>query len=67
MGFLSAVLAKIVEWAVVGVGGYVIALIEKMKNRKDNQNSADASVKPLEDAKTAQEISDATDAALRKF
>jgi hypothetical protein len=61
-------LAGIGKWIVEGVLGYILkaldAFLTKVLRRKAIDKSADASVEPLKEAKTADEIDKAADSAL---
>lgn len=56
---IDQVLTRLLEWAT--------ALVKKLSRRKEVKDQADASVKPLIDAKTPEEVRDATKDALDGF
>ena len=67
MNFLAAICTQLIQWALQKVGALIAAAYAKFKRREQIEKEADASVKPLKDAKTKDEIDKATDSTLGGF
>jgi len=67
MQFLVALAASLMKWIIEKAVIYFLALTKKLNRRKQVQEDAQASVRPLKDAITGEQIDAATDDALDKL
>lgn len=64
MTFLAALAANLVKWLLEKVGSFFFSLYQKLARRKQIESDAKASVQPLKDAKTPEEVDSATNSTL---
>jgi hypothetical protein len=64
MSFLAALVADLVKWGLGKLFDLVSVAVKRMQRRSEVQKQAEDSVKPLKDAKSAEEIDRATDSTL---
>lgn len=60
MTFLAGLAAQLLEWLLTKLGGAIVSLWQKLAKRSAIEDSAKESVQPLKDAKTGEEIDNAT-------
>lgn len=64
MTFLALLAEKLIEWLLAKGWNALAAWIAKMTRRNQIKKEADTSVEPLKNAKTGEEVENATDSTL---